>query len=70
MSYATRCNRCGKFQDGHNFRINHEGRYGVDWLYKEYDLCPECNEDFFKFMNGAKPSTLREVLRDRLRRKD
>lgn len=62
MSFATKCNRCGVYYDRRNRTIK--------YMDKDYDLCRECAEEFKEFMNGAKPATLRELLRDRLRRKD
>lgn len=62
MALAKKCNRCGKYYDGYNsgnnpkkingiipVNIDHEGRY---FSHSPIDFCPECKEDFERWLNN------------------
>ena len=49
MSEARKCDRCGKFYEPYSEKVHiHRYKYAsLEW----YDLCPECNAGFVKWMN-------------------
>ena len=57
MSFAIKCDRCGKYFDKYGSKRSINGAYvrGIKILtsgpYREYDLCENCIEDLYKFMN-------------------
>lgn len=53
---AKKCDRCGVFfEEGTDYLILKEKVVTNDFLFgKEYDLCPICQEEFYKFLNKYK----------------
>ncbi len=51
---AKKCDRCGNFFETSNGLIL-EYLSEVAWIPDEkYDLCPKCQEEFYKFLNKYK----------------
>ena len=65
MSKAKVCDRCGKvypvdYDKSYNLipiKIQHGSDYGKDTEYIEEDLCSECSNEFYRFMNMQNTNT-------------
>ena len=57
MSLAIKCDRCGKYFDKYAPKRSIDGKFvrGIKIFtsgsYRECDLCEDCVEDLYKFMN-------------------
>ena len=57
MSLAIKCDRCGKYFDKYVSKRSIDGKFvrGIKIFtsgsYRECDLCEDCVEDLYKFMN-------------------
>lgn len=77
MASVRKCDRCGAY---HGWRENHaikmdgyikDGFSGTyDYYANDYDLCPECRDEFIEFMKGVPAPSLLERLRAIVKRKD
>lgn len=60
MSWANKCDRCGKYfnwshddTDGFAFlSYDHKCGYHID--SEEYDLCPDCVQSLYDWLEGGK----------------
>ena len=63
MALAKKCDRCGVFHDNYNEAQNPEqinaimtlntDKYNKYYSNKKYNLCPDCEQDFWKWMKGS-----------------
>lgn len=63
MVLAKKCDRCGAFHDNYNEAQNPEqinaimtlntDKYNKYYSNKKYNLCPDCEQDFWKWMKGS-----------------
>lgn len=63
MANAKKCDRCGVHYDIYNYKNNSEKTNGfmtlnIDLLgkyfsHKAYDLCPKCNQEFYKWLEAV-----------------
>lgn len=58
MAAARKCDRCGAYRDGRIYKLTKIPMYVLDEDEKEFDLCPDCIDEFDDFMNGVKPKDL------------
>lgn len=60
MALAKKCDRCGAFHNNYNTAQNPEqinaimtlnaDKYNKYYSNKKYNLCPNCEQDFWKWM--------------------
>ena len=48
---ATKCDRCKRYFEEEIPRIGYQRRKDLEY-YQLLDICPECLEEFFKFMGA------------------
>lgn len=71
MSVVCKCDRCGTYTCVSNrHRIETHGMIGLEPYENDYDLCPECRDEFIEFMKGVPAPSLLDRLRAMLKRKD
>jgi hypothetical protein len=69
MANAFKCDRCGRYHtnEPHRFKeVAYESWSGS--IYRTYDFCDDCAEDFYEFCKGVPPKTLAEKLRAMLKK--
>lgn len=68
MAIARKCDRCGAYHDGLIYKVTVEVPPAYVLRGEEEftkDLCRQCLCDYIEFLNGEKPKTLIEKLKDR-----
>ena len=58
MALARKCDRCGAYHDGRIYEIEISPMCYLNETHEEFDLCPDCKNEFDDFMNGVKPKDL------------